>query len=176
MPPFAHAVVQIKDISIDDEAAVASMMDGSPLLAIGIEPEPFDLQNEEVVLVDEAGIGHPAFDIGDALPDQGRPDVAGRYLRQVETLEFIEGIPGAVTNIDDRFCQIDGRYGDDALIGFPQRFIGVVPRADDAADQRRSMLDHHVETHCHNVGLSTQAGRHEHNWPRLEQPMGMRGW
>lgn len=42
-----------------------------------VDPEPFGLQDEEAVLVDEIVIGDRAFAIGQAFLDERRPDIAG---------------------------------------------------------------------------------------------------
>ena len=57
----------------------------------------------------------------------------------------------------------------DALFGRFQDAEGVVPLADDAADQRRLELQHRVPRHGHDVRPALSGGRDQHNRPRFEQ-------
>ncbi|MCY1301924.1 hypothetical protein D9M70_515610 [compost metagenome] len=166
-------LAEIEHIAIGRKNTVAAMMQGPPLLAVRVDPQPFGLQDEEVMGL--GGIEHPAFDVGNALADQWRRDAACRLRRQAETLELVDSVARAIADIDDRPCKIEGRDGDDAFAGRSQRAVAMIPGADDAADQGRRMLDHHVEAHRHDVRRSFVAGGHQHDRTRFELTKGPGG-
>lgn len=175
MSPLGHAIAQIEHVSGDDEAAITAMVKSLLLLPVDVDPEPFGLQDEKVAFVGKTVIGDPAFDIGEAIHEEGWLNTAGRHRCQAEPSELVDFISRAVADVDDGFRQIDGRDGNHAFPGCPQRLVAVVPGTDDGADQRRDMLDHHVKAHRHDVGRSVHLGRHENDRTRFEQTISARG-
>ena len=62
-----HSRLQLDHLAIHGEPAVSVMVDGLRILLRRIDPGLDNLKDEEIVLVDETGIGHLAFEIGETL-------------------------------------------------------------------------------------------------------------
>ena len=64
---LSHSRLQLDDLAIHSEPAVSVMVDGLRILLRRIGPGLEHFKDEEIVLVDETGIGHLAFEIGETL-------------------------------------------------------------------------------------------------------------
>jgi hypothetical protein len=153
MAPFDHAVFEIERSAVDGERTVTSVMHHSTLFAALVDPDPRRLKDEEVVRVRELGIDDPAFDVSQAVTEERSRHVLGRLRPEGVPLEFIHPIPRTVPDVDNGFGEIETGYSDDTFPGFPESPIAVIPGADDATDEWRVVLDHHMKAHRHHVGL-----------------------
>jgi ketosteroid isomerase-like protein len=166
----AHARWQVDDGPIHGERAVSAMMQGLGILLPRIDPRREDLEDEQVVPAHQRAVDRPAFEVGEALDDQGRRDALGGCDRQPECREFVDIAPGGVADLHDLPCQSPGRDCDHALARRTQGGEAVVGLAHDAGDARRLELDHHVPRHRHDVGAAAFApGREQHHGPRLDE-------
>src|ERR1035438_10276004 len=64
---LSHSRFQLDHVAIHSEPAVSVMVDGFGILLRRIGPGLEHFKDEEIVLVDETGIGHLAFEIGETL-------------------------------------------------------------------------------------------------------------
>jgi len=65
------------------------MVNGLRVLLRRIDPCLEHFKDEEIVLVDETGIGHLAFKIGETLGHERRRHALGWRWRQTESLELV---------------------------------------------------------------------------------------
>lgn len=65
--PLHHLFFQVYGPAIDDEGAIPIGVDRPAFLAFRISPNPDSFQNEEAVLAYQAGVRHPALEIGETL-------------------------------------------------------------------------------------------------------------
>ena len=59
------------------------------MLLCRIDPGLEYFEYEKIVFVDEARVGHLAFEIGEAFGDERRADARGSYFRQAERSELV---------------------------------------------------------------------------------------
>jgi len=76
-------------------------MDGLWILLRPINPGLDHFKDEKAVLVDETGIDHFAFEIGETLRHQRRCDTLGWRRRQSKLLKFIDVSARAVADFPD---------------------------------------------------------------------------
>jgi hypothetical protein len=62
-----HSRLQLDHLAIHGEPAVSVMVDGPPILSRRIGPSLEHFQDEEIVLIDQTGIRHLTFEIGETL-------------------------------------------------------------------------------------------------------------
>jgi hypothetical protein len=115
-------------------------------------PKLHHFEHEEVVLVDQARVCDFAFEVGEALGDEGRTHVLRGDRRQSETLELVGVASGRVAHADHFVSELCRRNRDDALLRRAQRGEAVIVAAHDAGDERRFEIDHHVPRHRHHIG------------------------
>ena len=96
------------------------MVDGLRVLLCRIGPGFDHLQDEDVERVDETGIDHLTFEVGEALGHQRRRHTLGWHWRQAKSLELVYISPRAVANTQDLACHFQRRNGDHALLHRPQ--------------------------------------------------------
>src|SRR5271157_4471922 len=84
-----HSRLQLDHLAIHSEPAVSVMVDGLRILLRRIDPGLEHFQDEEIVLVDETGIGHLAFEIGETFGHQRRRHALGWRRCQTESLELL---------------------------------------------------------------------------------------
>jgi hypothetical protein len=152
--PLPHLRLELDHGAIHHELAEAAVMDGFRIFLLRVDPGLHHLEHEQVVFVDEATIGHPAFKIGKTLGDQGRTHARGLARRQAEFFELRNVAARAISDVDDFLCKLPRRNGDDAFSGRRQRRKTVIVAADDASDQRRLELNHHETGHGHDIGAA----------------------
>jgi hypothetical protein len=92
------------------------MMNGSRIFAGGIEPGLAHFQDEKIVSVDQAPIGHLAFQVGVAFFNERRRHAGGRRGRETETRELVDLLAGGVASAHHRRRQFQGRNIDHALL------------------------------------------------------------
>src|SRR5208282_2588937 len=131
-----HSRLQLDHLAIHSEPAVSVMVDGLWILLSGIDPGLEHFKDEEIVLVDETGIGHLAFEIGETLGHQRRRHALGWRRRQSESLELLYVPARAVADFHDFGRQFQRRNSDHALFGRPQCGKAVIGAADDTGNQR----------------------------------------
>ena len=124
--------------------------------------------------MNEPGIDHFAFEVGETLGHQWRRYAFGRRLRQTESLELVYIAARAVTDCDDFGGQLQRWKSDYALFRCPQRGKAVIGVADDAGHQRRFKFDHHMPGHRHDVGAALMSGREQNHGTGFEQLVDLR--
>ena len=65
------------------------MVNGLRIFLRRIDPGLEHFEDEEIVLVDETGIGHLAFEIGETLGYQRRRHALGWRRRQTKSIELL---------------------------------------------------------------------------------------
>lgn len=121
-----HHLLPVDLAPVDDECSVTDGVNRALLLALGIVVCSHSLQHDDIVLLDD--VDDLAFDIGEALPDQGRPDEPGRHGREPEPSELVGIGAGTGADTDHLVQPVDGGNRNDALAILPQRRVGVIPR------------------------------------------------
>ena len=164
-----HSRLQFDYLAIHGKSSVAVMVNGLRILPCRVRPSLEHLQNEEIEFVDEMRIDHLAFEVGEALRNQGRRYTLGWHLRQAKSLELIDIAARAITDTYDDMRQLLRRYSDYALFRCTQRSKAVIGVANDTSYQRRFKLDHHMPGHCHDVGATLADGRQQNNRSGFEQ-------
>ncbi len=145
VPPLHHSIAQIEHCSIYNKATVAPVMDRPCFRTVFIDPDLLRLQNEEIVCVDKGPVGNTALYVSETVDDEWRGYCFSRTLRQSEPLELVNLVAGAIADIDDSFGEVQSWDRDHTFTRFTQGFVAMVPWADDATDERRRVLDHHVK-------------------------------
>ncbi|QTK81924.1 Hypothetical protein AT6N2_L1106 [Agrobacterium tumefaciens] len=172
--PLDHAVLQVERAVVDGEGPIPAMVQGSPFRAAFIEPDPLRLEDEEVVGVAQPVIDDDTFDVGQAIREKGSRDLLRGPGPQAKPLKLVEIRAGTVSDIDNGFGQIEAWHGNHAFTGLAKRVIAMIPGADHTANERRIVLDHHVEAHCQDIGLAVVVGRHQHDRARFKQTVCLR--
>src|ERR1035438_8640511 len=169
-----HSRLQLDRLAIQRKPAVSMVVNGLRIPLRRVDPGLEDLQNEEIELVNEPGIDHLAFEIGETLGHQRRRYAFGWRLRQTESLELVYIAARAVTDSDDFGGQFQRWKSNHALFGCPQRGKAVIGVADDTGHQRRFKLDHHMPGHGHDVGAALAGGREQDHRAGFEQLVDLR--
>ena len=132
------------------------------------------LENEEVVLADQARVDELAFEVGVALAYQRRAHALSRGSGQPEALEFVDAAPRGVAAAGDFLRQIRGRDVDHAFATAHQHFERMVSRTDHAPDQRRLEVHHRVPRHRHDIRAPASSRRNQYDHAGLDQPVDLR--
>ena len=122
-----------------------------------------DLPDKQTVLVDEAGIRQPAFEIGVAFRNERGTDLLTGSSRQSELLEFINA-PG-LRNYRFPRPSLMSSVGMLMTHSFAssKHLEAVVCVPDVAAYERGLEFHDHVPAHGHDVGRAPPFGTHQHN-------------
>src|ERR1019366_486681 len=110
-----HFRLQLDHLAIHSEPAASAMVDGFWILLRRIGPGLEHLKDEEIVLVDETGICHLAFEIGKTLCHQRRYHALGWRRSQAEFLELPRLRRRAVPTPHDLGGQLQRRTANHAL-------------------------------------------------------------
>lgn len=130
-------------------------MNRARLPACGIDVCGNPLQHNDIVLFDD--VDDLALDVGQAFPDQGRPDEPGLHGRELEPGELVRIRPGARPDADHLVQQVDGWNCDDALPMLSQRRERVIPFTGSDSEYRRE-IDHHGPGDGHDVVFTSRHG------------------
>ena len=149
------------------------MMNRARMLLCGIDPGFDDFEDKQTVFIHHAGIGHFAFKIGEAFGNQRRGHACGGKRREAEFFEFIDRAARSISAGHNFFNQFNGGNVDHAFARLLQNVEGEVAIADDARQQRRLKIHHHVPGHGHHVRFSAARGADQHNGPRLQQAVNL---
>lgn len=165
-----HHLFPVNPAAVDNEGPVANGMKRALLLARGIDVCGKRLEHDNVVLLDD--VRDPALDVGEAFPDQGRPDDSSRNGRELEPGELVGVGSGAHPYTDHLIEHVNRRNGNDARFVLPQRRERIVPFARGDGKYRRK-IQHHGPGDRHDVVFLPIMGRDEYNRPRFHQRKGL---
>lgn len=174
--PLHHSLLKIERPAVDDERAVSLVVKRPLFLAFRIHPGRDGFQNEQVVLLYKTGILHSTLDISQAFGHERGGHLTGRSWREAESLELFRLIAGTVADVDDLGGEVDAWNCQDAFAVVSQRAKAIVPRPDDAADQGRIMLNHHVEPDRHEVGALAVERRNQEDRAWFDESIDLGCW
>lgn len=85
-----HLGLQRDRFTGNHEIAVATMMNRPRLLHCRVDPGLDDLKDKKAIPLYQAGVGHPAFEIGIAFVDERCGDVGRRPGREAKGCELVD--------------------------------------------------------------------------------------
>ena len=129
-----------------------------------------DLEDEETVLFDEAGIHEIAFEVGIAFTNERRRDLLACYRAQPELFELVDVAAGGIADPNNFRRKVFGRDVDDAFPALADHVEAVVFAPDVAADEGGLKSHHHVPPHGHDVCLSGPRRADKDDRTRLQKP------
>src|SRR5579862_2124856 len=89
-----HPRLQLDCPSVDDECAIAAMMDRLGSFLGRIRPRLEHFENEDVEFLHQTRIDDPALEIGEALGNERRCNTNGRQLSEAKRAEFVDVASG----------------------------------------------------------------------------------
>src|SRR6478609_804391 len=127
-----------------------------------------NFEDEEVVFVDEAIVGEPAFEIGVTFANERRPYTRRLLARELEAFELIDLRARSIANSHHDLGECRRRQIDHAFPAPADQIVAIVAAGNDAADQGRRELHDGMPAHGHNVALAAMGRGDEHDRTRLE--------
>lgn len=96
-----HFRFQFDGLAIHNECTASMMVDRFGIHLSWIRPGLEHFEDEEVVFVHKARIGHFAFEVGETFSDQWRRHMVSRNRRQTERLKFIDVAARRIADLDN---------------------------------------------------------------------------
>ena len=88
--PFNHFFLEIDGPAVDNEGTIPIVVDRPAFLALWIGPGLDHFQDEEIVLINHAGICYLAFEIDETLGHERRLDLLGRHRGQAKGIKLVD--------------------------------------------------------------------------------------